>query len=564
MRKLSVLSLTLLIFYACKESTVVQENTTVYFNGDIITMEGEEPDYVEALMTKEDTIVYVGPLQEAKEQFKNAKEVDLQGKTLVPGFVDGHIHFSSLGAQALGANLLADPDGEVNTIDDLVTTLKTWAENNDPEMFDGWIVGVGYDDAIFGEHPTKEDLDKVSTEYPVLAIHISGHISVMNSLGLEKMGYTAETHDPDGGKIRRIEGTNEPNGVLEELASIPMSFKLTTPTTPEKIKLFFNAAQDIALSFGYTTVQEGRAQASHESLAIFAESGDLIVDVPAYIDYSLPEKMETSWYDKNYKDHYRIAGFKLTLDGSPQGRTAWRTEPYLVPPPGAGKDYKGYPAIPDDNKVQEIVDKAYEHDWQLLCHVNGDAAIDQFIKTVANAVDKYGSDDRRTTLIHGQYLRYDQIDSLAKYDIIPSLFPMHTFYWGDWHRELIGEEKGSHISPIKTALEKCGIVTSHTDAPIALPNLMMIMWTTVNRVTRSGDIIAPEEALTPYEALKSITKWGAYQHFEEDTKGSLKKGKLADMVVLSENPLKIDPMKLKDIVVLKTYKNGELVYTKNQ
>jgi len=274
--------------------------------------------------------------------------------------------------------------------------------------------------------------------------------------------------------------------------------------------------------------------------------------------------METSWYDKNYKDHYRTAGFKLTLDGSPQGRTAWRTEPYLVPPPGAGKDYKGYPAIPDDNKVQEIVDKAYEHDWQLLCHANGDAAIDQFIKTVANAVDKYGSGDRRTTLIHGQYLRYDQIDSLAKYDIIPLLFPMHTFYWGDWHRELIGEEKGSHISPIKTALEKCGIVTSHTDAPIALPNLMMIMWTTVNRVTCSGDIITPKKTLTPYEALKSITIWGAYQHFEEDTKGSLKKGKLADMVVLSENPLKIDPMKLKDIVVLKTYKNGELVYTKNQ
>lgn len=254
MRKLSVLSLILLIFYACKESPVVQENTTVYFNGDIITMEGDEPDYVEALVTKEDTIVYVGPLQDAKEQFKNTKEVDLQGKTLVPGFVDGHIHFSSLGAQALGANLLADPDGNVNTIDDLVSTLKTWAENNDPEIFDGRIVGVGYDDAIFGEHPTKEDLDKVSTEYPVLAIHISGHISVMNSLGLEKMGYTADTQDPEGGKIRRIEGTNEPNGVLEELASIPMSFKLTTPTTPEKIKLFFNAAQDIALSFGYTTV----------------------------------------------------------------------------------------------------------------------------------------------------------------------------------------------------------------------------------------------------------------------------------------------------------------------
>jgi hypothetical protein len=137
---------------------------------------------------------------------------------------------------------------------------------------------------------------------------------------------------------------------------------------------------------------------------------------------------------------------------------------------------------------------------------------------------------------------------------------MHTFYWGDWHKQLIGEAMGDKISPVKTALKKCGIVTSHTDAPVALPNLMMILWTTVNRISRSGAIIGESERLTPYEALKSITIWGAYQHFEEGNKGTLAAGKLADMVILDKNPLKVDPLALKDIQVLETIKEGQSVY----
>ncbi|NMM47854.1 amidohydrolase [Marinigracilibium pacificum] len=532
----------------------------LYHNGDIITMEGDNPEYAEALVVDKDKIVFVGSEIEAKEKYMNFSKVDLKGKTLVPGFVDGHVHFSALGTQALSANLLASPDGEVNTIDDLIRVFKDWTNNNEPELFNGWYIGMGFDDAIFGKFPTKDDLDKVSKEVPVMAIHISGHFCVINTKGLEVAGITSDTENPEGGIIRRVSGTNEPNGVLEELAAIPLMGKTITPDTPEKIDKFTNAAQDLAISFGYTTAQEGRASTNHEALAKFATEGKLKIDVPSYIDYAIPKYFETDWYSTEYKNHYRIAGIKLTLDGSPQGRTAWRTEPYLIPPDGESADYNGYPAIPEDEKVQEIVNMAYKNSWQLLVHCNGDAAADQMIRAVSNAANEFGNTDRRTTLIHGQYIRYDQIDSLAKYDIIPSLFPMHTYYWGDWHRQIIGEEKGSHISPTKTALKKCGIVTSHTDAPVALPNLMMILWTTVNRQTRSGDIIGPEEALTPYEALKTITIWGAYQHFEEDTKGSLKPGKLADLVILSDNPLKVDPLSLKDILVLETIKEGNSIY----
>ena len=141
--------------------------------------------------------------------------------------------------------------------------------------------------------------------------------------------------------------------------------------------------------------------------------------------------MDTRWNSKTYQNHYRIAGMKLTLDGSPQGRTAWRTQPYLIPPDGASKDYAGYPAIPEDTVVSSIYEKGFKNNWQVLTHANGDAAIDQMIRTMKPLAEKYGNENRRNVLIHGQYVREDQLDSLKELDVVASLFPLHTFYWGD-------------------------------------------------------------------------------------------------------------------------------------
>ncbi|THD69875.1 amidohydrolase [Robertkochia marina] len=539
---------------------------TMYYGGDIITMEGASPRYAEALVQREGQIVYVGNLSGAREKFDGkVTEVNLNGKTMLPGFIDGHVHFGGLGAQAVGANLLAEPDGQVNTIDDLIKEMTGWYEENGTDKTQGWIIGMGYDDAVLAEkrHPTKEDLDKVSLDVPVMAVHISGHFASVNSAGLEKIGYNADTPDPQGGVIRRVEGTSEPNGVLEELAAIPAMIKAISPVEPDLVSYYFDKAQEMVLSYGYTTAQEGRAMENHEQLVDYAQQGKLKIDVVSYIDYAYQQYLRTDWVGVRYKDHYRIGGIKLTLDGSPQGRTAWRTEPYLIPPDGQQERYSGYPAIPDDKDVQAVVDSAFANNWQLLAHTNGDAAADQLIRAVADASEKYGNDDRRTVLIHGQLLRMDQLDSLQKYDMVASLFPMHTFYWGDWYKEIIGPEKAQQISPIKSALNKGVPVTSHTDAPVALPNLMMIMHTTVNRVSRSGTVMGPGERLTPYEALKCITEWSAWQHFEEDRKGTLVPGKLADLVILDKNPLKVDPMTLKDIVVLETIKEGETVFRRD-
>jgi predicted amidohydrolase YtcJ len=571
MKKTLTLFLVLLMvaFMSCnqssKQNNVITSADAIYYGGDIITMEGDSAVYPEAVAVKAGQIAFAGSKVEA-EKMKGDSTVmrDLKGKTLVPGFIDGHCHFFAFGSQAISANLLAPPDGTSNNIDDLVNELKAWYLKNGTDKTQGWIVGIGFDDAVLKEKrfPTKDDLDKVSTDLPVMATHISGHFCSVNTKGLEVLGITAASKDPEGGVIRRVKGSKEPNGVLEELAAIPHMFKLVTPPTKELADSYLDAGQKMAASYGYTTCNEGRAMGNHEQMADYATRGKMYLDVNSWIDYSVPQHMGSEWYSKEYKSHYRIAGLKLTLDGSPQGRTAWRNSPYLIPPDGQKKGYKGYPAIPKDEDVQKIVDSAFANNWQLKAHTNGDAAADQLFRAIGKASAKYGNEDRRNILIHGQLIRMDQLDSIKKYDIVASLFPMHTFYWGDWYKEIIGPDKAQQISPIKSALKKGIRVTSHTDAPVAFPNMMMILWTTVNRVSRSGTVMGPDEKLTPYEALKSITIWGAEQFFEEEKKGTLTVGKLADMVVLDKNPLKVDPMTLKDIVVLETIKEGKTIYEK--
>ena len=553
-----------ILLLGCAENTVSPElNSTVYHNGDILTMAGDSPNYVEALVALNGKIAFVGDKDEAMKSYPKAETRDLNGKTLVPGFIDGHAHFAGFSIQSIGAQILPPPDAGAKDIPTLIQILKDW---NTPEnrSLTGWIFGIGFDDSVLNEKrfPTKHDLNEVSTEFPVMIIHISGHFAVMNSKGLEILNIDASTEDPEGGIIRRENG-NEPNGVLEELAAIPYVLKILQPSSKEAADIFFEGGQNMALSYGYTTAQEGRAMENHEDLAEAAKNNKLKLDVVSYVDYLFVDKyMDSQWNSKTYKNHYRIGGMKLTLDGSPQGRTAWRTEPYLIPPDGADKGYLGYPAIPNDSVVSAIYEKGLKNNWQTLTHGNGDAAIDQMIRTLGPLTRKYGNQDRRNVLIHGQYVREDQLDSLKQLDIVASLFPLHTFYWGDWHKEIIGDSLGNKISPTRTALNKGLKLTIHTDAPVALPNLMRMVGISVERKSRSGQKIGPEERLTPYEAMQAITIWSAYQHFEEDFKGTLEVGKLADLVILDKNPVKVNPEEIKSIQVLETIKEGESVFKK--
>jgi predicted amidohydrolase YtcJ len=567
MKQILIFSILISLVSACSnQSSKLAENQILYYGGDILTMSGDKPNYVESIVTNSDTIVFIGRLLEAKKLFPKSTQINLDGKTLLPGFIDAHAHFAGFPSQSIGAQILPPPDAGANNIDALIQILKDWSTPENIELT-GWIFGMGFDDSVLEDKrfPTKEDLDKVSTEYPVMIVHISGHFCVVNSKGLELLKLTADSPDPEGGIIRRKPGTKEPNGVLEELAAIPFMPMVLGPKSEEAIKTFLTAGQNMALSYGYTTVQEGRAMpSSHLFLEYAANTNFLKLDVVSYIDYSVADSLlQTDWYSSSYKNHYRIGGVKLTLDGSPQGRTAWRTQPYLIPPDGAEEGYLGYPAIPLDEDVEKIYESAFQNNWQIHTHANGDAAMDQMIRTLKKVTAKYGNENRRDVLIHGQYVREDQLDAFKNLNIIASLFPLHTFYWGDWHKEIIGDSLANKISPTRTALNKGLKITIHTDAPVALPNLMRVIWTATNRVSRSGKIIGKNERLTPYEALKCITEWSAYQHFEEDRKGTLEVGKIADLVILNENPLKSELNDIKDILVIETIKEGITVYKKN-
>jgi predicted amidohydrolase YtcJ len=530
--------------------------------GPIVTMEGDTPTTAEAIVIDDGNIVFVGSKADAMKQ-KVASTVikDLGGKTLMPGFIDGHAHAQQFGAQAVGANLLAPPDGEVNTIDDIVAKLKTFAAGPDVKRT-GWIFGIGYDDALLGRHPTRQDLDKVSTTVPVMATHISGHFAAVNTVGLKMIGYDANSKNPEGGVIRREADGKTPNGVLEELAAMPHMVKALAPVDQAGRDDFLKRGMEMAKSYGYTTVNEGRMFGPMSvPMEDAAKRGLLDVDFIGWMDYSSRGELDRA-FSTTYNNHYRLGGLKVTLDGSPQGRTAWRTVPYLIPPDGQKPGYKGYPAIPDTAQVQAYLDEAYAKGWPVKVHVNGDAAVDQLLTALKPVVAKYGVKPGQTILIHGQYIRPDQVSQLKGLGIFPSMFPMHTFYWGDWHGKIIGVDKAAQISPMRSILKTGLHATSHTDAPVALPNLMQVVWATVNRTSRSGKVIGPDERVTPYEAMQMITIWGAEQFGEAAKKGSIKAGKEADLVVLSDNPITMDPMKLNQVQVLETIKDGKSVWVR--
>ncbi len=562
-RVASLLTVSVFALAACSKTPPAHPDADLIITGGpILTMEGAEPATAEAVVVDAGRIVFVGSKADALKRKGGGTVVkDLAGKTLMPGFIDGHAHAQQFGAQAVGANLLAPPDGDVDTIDDVVDKLKSFAQGPDVKLT-GWIFGVGYDDALLGRHPTREDLDKVSTTVPVMATHISGHFAAVNSLGLKMIGYDATTPNPEGGVIRREADGKTPNGVLEELAAMPHMVKSLEPTTQESKDYFLKRGLEMAKSYGYTTANEGRMFGPMHSVMVDAANRGLVdIDFIGWMDYTGRAELDKG-FSTSYSNHYRLGGLKITLDGSPQGRTAWRTVPYLIPPDGQKPGYLGYPAIPDTKQVEAYLDEAYAKGWPVKVHANGDAAIDQLFTALRPVVAKHGVKPGQTILVHGQFIRPDQVKELKSLGIFPSMFPMHTFYWGDWYQQIVGPEQAAQISPMRSILATGLHATSHTDAPVALPNLMQVAWATVNRTSRSGQVIGPDERVTPYQAMQMITIWGAEQFGEQAAKGSIKEGKLADFVILSDNPVTIDPQDINRIQVLETIKEGKSVWVR--
>ena len=568
----SLITLFAVAVSGCMSIKSAQQQSTekLFYGGSILTMEGMQPKYAEALLVKDGKIVFVGSKQQA-ERLANTQVqyINLNNKTLLPSFIDAHSHVNMVGFHQMVANLYPMPDGSVSDINSLVNVMNTWKTQNPAviKMMGGWILGNGYDDAQLSEqrHPTASDLDRVSKDQPVMILHQSGHLASVNHKALELLNFNQNTPNPEGGVIRREANSNVPNGVLEESALFTAIGSIFKDVPPQVMFQIAQKGIDAYVKNGFTTVQEGRAdQGTTEMWHALAKQNQLPIDVVSYPDITTSQEyMLKQGSSRQYDQHFRIGGVKISLDGSPQGKTAWLTQPYLIPPEGKDKNYKGYPAIKDNQQVNQYINLAFKQGWQVLAHANGDAAIDQFIGAVKDATLKQGKADRRSVLIHSQTIRDDQLDQLKALDIIPSFFSLHTFYWGDWHRQqTLGEARAARISPTASALKKQLIFTEHHDAPVVPPNSLMMLDAIVNRVTRSNYVLGADERVSPYMALKSMTDWAAYQYFEDQHKGTITQGKLADLVILDQNPLTVPSREIKNIQVLATYKEGNLIYQK--
>ena len=563
-RRLFLAGVATAALFAPKLVFAADQADTIYAGGSIITIDDANPR-AEAVAVKGGRIVAVGSADEVMaHKGASTKMVDLAGRTMVPGFVDAHGHATIGGLQAISANLLSPPDGKAVDIPSLQQILRDWIATNEGVIEKaGLIIGFGYDQSQLAElrAPTKQELDAVSTELPVLLVHQSAHMGALNSKALAMAGISAETADPPGGLIQREPGTREPSGVVEENAFAMTLPKLLRNVGPESLAALAEAGAKMWASYGYTTVQEGKSsQAIDVVWQKLAKEGRIDVDVVSYPDYLSGRDYVAGAASRDYVNGFRVGGAKLTIDGSPQGFTAWRDQPYFAPVGNFPPAYVGYPAVKTE-KVVEALDWAFANKVQILVHSNGEAASDVLIAAVRAATAAQGPGDRRTVLIHGQFLREDQVQSFVDLDVFPSLFPMHTFYWGDWHRDhTVGPALADNISPTGWFRDRGAMFSTHHDAPVAYPDSMRILDATVTRRSRSGDIIGPAQRVDVMTALKAMTLWPAFQHFEEGSKGSIEVGKRADFAILSADPTAVDRETLDTILVTETVKDGVSIY----
>lgn len=538
---------------------------TIYHNGSILTMAGAEPTYVEALAIEDGKIAFAGSKADALAlKADTTTLVDLGGKALLPGFIDSHSHYFSSLQVANQCQLYAPPSGPGKDVPSLIAELKRYAAERQIPKGE-LIIGYGYDDTVMpeGRLLNRDDLDEAFPDHPVRVDHVSMHGCVLNSLALEKYGISASTQTPPGGVIVRKPGTEEPWGLIMETAFLPV-FEKNEPMTPEQEVEWSKAGQKLYAASGVTTAQEGATHlAQLQTIKRASEQGADLIDVVVYpfitdLDNILAAVPVSEW--GTYKNGFKIGGVKITIDGSPQGRTAAFTTPYLTGGPGGEKDWKGELTFPQ-LLVNQMVRKVYRMKVPLILHCNGDAAIDSFLSAYEFARAGDFSEPWNVTTIHTQFMREDHIPRYVKYGIRPSFYTLHTFYFADAHIANRGAEQAAYISPMRDAIDAGLRPTNHTDFVVAPLDQMMMLWSAVNRVSRARQEIGPEQRITTYEGLKAMTEWAAEQYGEESAKGTLAAGKLADLVILDRDPLKVDATVIRDIKIVETIKAGRTIYT---
>jgi predicted amidohydrolase YtcJ len=555
--------LVLLILSSARVAGAAEVAERILRGGSVVTVNPRAPA-AEAVAIARGRILAVGSEADVmRHAGPDTEFTDLAGRTLVPGFVDGHSHFFSSVSVQTDALCASPPAGPCRRVADVIGQLESLRGRRRIPA-GSFVVGYGYDPDLLAEKrgPTKQELDAAFPNHPVMVVHVSGHGAMLNSRALAAFGITAATPTPPGGVIGREPGSTEPSGLLFETAFLPIFSKLPGPGPDEQLELI-RTGQALYARAGITTAQEGATMKDQlDVLRVAAARGLLEIDVVALpfiteVDAIFAGRPPAA--EKDYRGRLRIGGVKIVMDGSPQGKTAFFTTPYRTGGPAGESDWRGEPSFPQA-ELNAMVSKVYEGGAPLFVHANGDAAIDAFLEAHRAASGDDPGRPRGTVGVHSQFIRPDQLAKYRAWRITPSFFTLHCFYFGDVHVANRGEAQAAYISPMRSARTLGLRPTNHTDFNVAPLDQLFTIHTAVNRQTRSGRPLGPDERVTPLEALEAITIDGARQYGEEDRKGSIEPGKLADLVILSGNPLSIGPSRIQDIRVEETIKEGRTIF----
>jgi predicted amidohydrolase YtcJ len=554
----------LLVLFAMLSVDAVADSPTVYFNGDILTMEGDTPNYVEAIVVTGDTISFAGEKREAVAA-AGPKAVlrDLKGHTLLPGFIDSWGHFALVAQNTLGVNLAYFSENPPTTKAQLIGTLR-----KEGKPFNGWIVGTGHSDALLTDGPLSlADLDKAFPKQPVLISNISTLTGMVNSAGLKKLGITKATK-PVSGFIPLDPKTGDLTGELIGMPYLDAVTKAVGRCSQDLTLKTYRKAEQIYVSNGFTTAQSYEATIDDvRTMRLAVEKKFVSLDLIALPTFDIVDQLLNtnpnfpfgvySSGDRGFK----VAGMMVPTDGAPQLRLAYFTKPF-ADTSVFGKDWRGFRYYPQST-IDQYAQLAYEKNIQYFGYSNGDAGIDMTLSALSKAIKETGiTEDRRPVISHSMFVRDDQLAQYRDMKIMAIMLVNHVWLYGDVYPAIVGEERAKNISPLRSANVIGARVGIHNDTPSSGPNALFSIWSAVNRKTLSGKTLGSEQRIDPYLALQGFTSSAAYQYKEESTKGSIRPGMLADLVELDRNPLKVDPDAIKDIQVIRTMKHGKQIYTR--
>lgn len=512
----------------------------VFLGGDVLTMDSDNT-VAEAISVRAGVIDAVGTDADIAALITPATQVvRLEGRTLIPGFIDAHGHFPGSGQTAFTVDLNSPPIGDTRSIPQLLDKLRIFGA----ERPDGWLVGSNYDDTLLAErrHPTRDDLDSVSVSRPIAVVHVSGHLMVVNSAALAELNIDETTPDPEGGHIVRdltSADKRRPNGVLEETATHAAREKMLDLSATDAWRMTQLATSEY-LEYGVTTASAGGMPTGLAKLlgpmSRYNQMPLRVALFPFFDEVGAGLLSGDLSLDDFSGGRVVVPRVKIVADGSIQGFTGYLSQPYHRPYKGDAT-YRGYPAVPREALFEQVAG-LYQRRIQVAIHGNGDASIEDALDAIAAASERFPWPDARPLIIHSQMAREDQIARMAVLGVTPSFFAAHTFFWGDRHAGIfMGPERAANMSPAKWALDAGVRFSSHMDTPVTPMRPLQAVWSPVERKTKSGVILGPDQRIDRMSALRAVTIDAAWQIFMDDQIGSIEPGKLADLVVLSGSPL---------------------------